>query len=268
MSSRFGITATCRTLIKRSRACAFPAFRNIKMEATPPLCGRTFHLWSSPLKNRHSLPSNELPPMKAEKYSDRLALVDQLGQHTYGDLTQAAHNLATILLTHLQPGKGADLKGTKIALHLPNDASFVVSLWATWLAGSDCVPLHPGHPASLLEYFLADSTSKLVICSQEDEEMLRPVADKLQVQLLVFNVRNLLTHLFPTKPILDPPLSAEKLSERLNRFQQLQKTGKMQKRPALMIYTSGTTGPPKVSAENTEMGSFVLLLPRPLPRSA
>lgn len=47
------------------------------------------------------------------------------------------------------------------------------------------VPLTPIHPAEMLKYFIADSGSKLIICLQDYEKILRPVSEELSKPLLV-----------------------------------------------------------------------------------
>lgn len=49
------------------------------------------------------------------------------------------------------------------------------------------VPLSPSHPIELIEYFLTDSESKLVIVTEEFEAKIKPIAEKLRIPLLVIN---------------------------------------------------------------------------------
>lgn len=47
------------------------------------------------------------------------------------------------------------------------------------------VPLTSIHPAEMLKYFITDSGSKLIICLQDYEKILRPVSEELSKPLLV-----------------------------------------------------------------------------------
>jgi acyl-coenzyme A synthetase/AMP-(fatty) acid ligase len=47
------------------------------------------------------------------------------------------------------------------------------------------VPLSHSHPAELLEYFVKDSDSKVIITTPEYEDKIKPIAAKLQKKLLL-----------------------------------------------------------------------------------
>ena len=55
------------------------------------------------------------------------------------------------------------LGGSRIAFLTPNDASYIVSNWATWLCDATAVPLCTKHPANELEYVISDSQSEIIV---------------------------------------------------------------------------------------------------------
>lgn len=68
-----------------------------------------------------------------------------------------------------------DLCGSRIAFLTPNDASYVVSKWATWLCDATAVPLCTKHPAEELEYVISDSQSKLVVLHPAFKDVSNPL---------------------------------------------------------------------------------------------
>ena len=104
--------------------------------------------------------------IQAEKFKDRVALIDQHGHHRYGQLVYRASNLTQRIKKLCNASNSKELN---IAILCPNDVSYVVSLWSTWMVGGVSVPLYKNkHSESQLNYFLADSQAKLVIHTEED----------------------------------------------------------------------------------------------------
>lgn len=111
----------------------------------------------------------------------------------------------------------------------PNDASYVVAQWASWISGGIAVPLYKKHPARELEYVIQDSQSALVIAAEEYMGKIAPSAEKLGVPvlpLLKSHSDGSATH----APVEEGPLTA---------------CSSWKDRGAMIIYTSGTTGRPK-----------------------
>ncbi|XP_076989403.1 malonate--CoA ligase ACSF3, mitochondrial isoform X2 [Tamandua tetradactyla] len=158
-------------------------------------------------------------------FGDRLALVDRHGRHTYRDLYLHSLRLSREIL-RLRGSAGGDLQEERISFLCPNDASYVVAQWASWMSGAIAVPLHRKHPAAELEYFIRDSQSSLVLAGEECVELLGPVVRKLGVPLLP----------------LPPKVSGGGTEEPAGRDAWAQEWGH---RGAMLIYTSGTTGRPK-----------------------
>ncbi|XP_006888819.1 PREDICTED: acyl-CoA synthetase family member 3, mitochondrial-like [Elephantulus edwardii] len=166
---------------------------------------------------------------RALAFRDRTAVVDRHGHHTYEDLYWWSLCLSQ-KICRLRACPGRDLGQERISFLCPNDASYVVAQWASWMSGGIAVPLHNKHPAPQLEYFIRDSCSSVVLASPEHLELIGPVASRLGVPLL------------PLSPDLCTG-TAEGPREEGPAPDWTEWNWK--ERGAMIIYTSGTTGPPK-----------------------
>ncbi|XP_073962900.1 malonate--CoA ligase ACSF3, mitochondrial-like [Choristoneura fumiferana] len=121
-----------------------------------------------------------------------------------------------------------------------NDASHVIVQWAIWMTGNIAVPLTPLHPPEMLKYFLKDSSAGLVICTQEYENTLRPLAKEISKPLLVTGRdKEITAQLYQPNNSFMKPKAENTLSD-------VGKTNAWYGRnDALLIYTSGTTSKPK-----------------------
>ncbi|NWY66289.1 ACSF3 synthetase, partial [Erithacus rubecula] len=165
---------------------------------------------------------------RALAFGDRVAIVDQNGEHTYRELLSRSLRLAREICRVLQcPSR--DLREERISFLCPNDASYVVAQWASWLSGAIAVPLYRKHPLPQLEYVLQDSQSALLIAAHQFLGKVTPSASKLGV---------------PVLPLAssgdDGSASSAALEE-----ESLPSCSSWKDRGAMIIYTSGTTGRPK-----------------------
>ena len=181
--------------------------------------------------------------LRAEQYLDRIALIDCHAMHTYDDILNSAKNLVDTI-SDLLNAKHDDVKGSRIAILCNNDISYVVAQWATWMVQGVAVPLYPNHPPSEHEYFLNDSSSSLVITTENHAETIQPVADKIGIRSLILVKSDYLSAADIVSGEMDT--QQERRLRRTNRLNQLHEVNKFKHQPALMIYTSGTTGRPKV----------------------
>ncbi|CAG5055385.1 unnamed protein product [Parnassius apollo] len=172
---------------------------------------------------------------RALLFPTRVALQDEFGIYTYAGLHQAASTLSKDIAAQLL----GETERT-IAYLCSNDASHVIVQWAIWMTGNIAVPLTSLHPPEMLKYFITDSSASLVICTQEYEDLLRPLTVELSRPLLITSRDNEVTaQLYqPNSSFLKPKIE-ESLSD----------TGKSNmwygKNDAMLIYTSGTTSKPK-----------------------
>ena len=192
--------------------------------------------------------------LQAYRFADRVALIDENDVYRYGDLMSSAESLTDRIADHLG-GSNDDTGGERVCILCPNNASHVVAQLAAWMSGSVAVPVSHTHPATLLEYFLADSQCRMVITTDDElADRVQPIASKLGVTLLLlgktdFIGRSGMEQFDDKTASADEKLSKQKdrHNKRLNRLQQLCDGNKLKNEPALIFYTSGTTGSPKVS---------------------
>ncbi|XP_062484955.1 malonate--CoA ligase ACSF3, mitochondrial isoform X2 [Pezoporus occidentalis] len=165
---------------------------------------------------------------RALAFGDKTAIIDQNGEHTYRDLLSQSLRLSQEICRALECSN-RDLKEERISFLCPNDASYVVAQWASWISGGIAVPLYKKHPARELEYVIQDSQSALVIAAEEYVGKIASSAEKLGVPvlpLLKSHSDGSATH----APVEEGPLTA---------------CSSWKDRGAMIIYTSGTTGRPK-----------------------
>ncbi|MEU2543828.1 amino acid adenylation domain-containing protein, partial [Streptomyces iakyrus] len=157
---------------------------------------------------------HELIAARAAEHPDAVAVVCGDAFLAYGDLLARANRLAH----HLRAaGSGAD---TVVALCLPRGIDMVVAALAVWQAGAAYLPLDPEYPAERLEFMLADSGAKVLVCAGATAEGL---GAETVIRLDEPTVADALAVL---------PASAPEVTTSPDQL-------------AYVIYTSGSTGRPK-----------------------
>ncbi|XP_042211660.1 malonate--CoA ligase ACSF3, mitochondrial-like [Homarus americanus] len=176
---------------------------------------------------------------KALQYQDNVALTDEHGEHTYGHIHKLSGHLAWLMQNVL----GEDSVQQRIAFLCPNDVSYVITQWATWMAGHIAVPLCPKHPSSELEYFVRDSEASIIVTTSDLTNKIKPILSGQQVIVLEdFFFKPSTSGEDQDTPLVDLGSSSGDNTTRLkygrdNEFYSAS--------DALIIYTSGTTGRPK-----------------------
>lgn len=171
---------------------------------------------------------------RAANFADRLAIVDDHGSYTYKDLYRCSQGLSRKIQGALGCSDG-DIKEQRISILCPNDVSFVIAQWASWMSGGVAVPLYRKHPAPELEYVVQDSQSTLIIVEEDYTELITPIANRLQVKCLP---------LFKTQRCAPDPRQSYRCAD----FPVADANyivADWRPRGAMILYTSGTTGPPK-----------------------
>ncbi|XP_071543785.1 malonate--CoA ligase ACSF3, mitochondrial [Panulirus ornatus] len=202
----------------------------------------------SAIKNSSVLPIFR----KALQYEDNIAIKDQHGEHTYKQI----HRLSCQLAWQMQNLLGEDSVQQRIAFLCPNDVSYVITQWATWMAGHIAVPLCPRHPSPELEYFVRDSDASIIVTTSDLTHKIKPIISGQQVIVLeefffkpsapmedkvqevsdqVQEVSDSVQEVSDSVQIVDSNYQEE--CGRDNEFYSVS--------DAMIIYTSGTTGPPK-----------------------
>ena len=150
--------------------------------------------------------------VRAAGHAERVAVVDDHGDWTYGDLLDRSASLAASLLDGRH-----DLHDARVLLLASPGLDYAAALWGIWRAGGVAVPVSPQQPPAEWAYVAGDSRAAFAIASQEQADALTPVAVAAHARLLTCDTRARSARL----PHLDPA------------------------RAALMLYTSGTTSRPK-----------------------
>jgi len=174
---------------------------------------------------------------------------------SYIDLVQNAQNLMERMISYLANGKKDGLKGKAIAILLPRDVDFVVSMLACFFCGAVYVPLCETLPPARIAYILQDSEAVGVLTCR-DAIVCNVLSDSMEV--LWMDNKN--STVMPPSVMID---CETKLIRSSGPYEKGRNIGKdFQKdlvlpRPddvAYMIYTSGTTGNPKgVEVEHHSM---------------
>jgi malonyl-CoA/methylmalonyl-CoA synthetase len=151
---------------------------------------------------------------RASEHVDRVAVVDDGGEHTYRDLLDTSAEAAAVLLAGL-----TDLDEARVVFMLLPGFDYARVQWAIWRAGGVAVPLCLTHPEPELAYMLDDAQPVTVVTAPEYQETLRSLTGKRGIRLLGLEDLNA-RHIGPLPAIAED-------------------------RRAMILYTSGTTGQPK-----------------------
>ena len=169
-------------------------------------------------------------------------LIDSRGKQRKCDIEKRAHIVANCLCEIFEV---TQLNGMRIALLCRNDVSYVVALWAIWLADGVAVPLSSAYPAEELKYFIEDSQSQLLLHTSDDP-LIQSLVDAQNVPSLKLDRKDYDTH--------DSAGTVNMLYKQIHGprraiIEKKMKHDLYRSSNALIIYTSGTTGKPKVRTQ-------------------
>jgi amino acid adenylation domain-containing protein len=157
---------------------------------------------------------HELVLAQAAETPERVAVADEHGRLTYGELADASSRLAR----HLRKlGAGDE---TLVGVCLERSTDLLVALLAIHQTGAAYVPVDPGYPAERQAYVLGDAAAPLVVTQSSLVERLPQTG----ARLVLLDGDRAEIEREPAEP-LGLPASPEQL--------------------AYVIYTSGSTGKPK-----------------------
>lgn len=92
--------------------------------------------------------------------STKLAFEDKYRRLSFGEVHRLSSRLRDDLCSHLNK---PDLGGEKIAVLCANNYTYLISVLGVWMANGTPIGLNKLYPNHLLEYFINDSKSRLVI---------------------------------------------------------------------------------------------------------
>lgn len=168
--------------------------------------------------------------------TERVFLRDKYSQHTMKDLTSLSKSLSKDLLNRLGVD---DLKGERVAVLCANNYTYLVSLMAIWQANGVPLGINKNYPSNLIEYFLSDSKSRLVIngINSNDNNESSSELNSIFQEKKVHNHKLIENEFFKTAS------SKTDTEDSVDFFRGL--LNKNKEKEALILYTSGTSGPPK-----------------------
>ncbi|WP_124590810.1 non-ribosomal peptide synthetase [Tenacibaculum discolor] len=117
---------------------------------------------------KHDFPETTLPSLFAEqveKTPEKVALVYQDKEFTFGNLNEKSNQLA-----HYLKSKYTLKPNDLVAVALPRSEKMIITLLAIHKAGSAYVPIDPNHPKERVDYVVKDSGCKLIITEEVFEE--------------------------------------------------------------------------------------------------
>ena len=145
---------------------------------------------------------------------EKIAIHDNIGDHTYRDLQLGSDKIASALSKTLETGKNAN-----VAFLAPNNHHYTLAQLGIWKSGLSCVPLCQSHPPQTLKYYIDDSQASALIVTKDFVDKIGDL--RKQSKLLIL------------EDLLEETAEIEDLK------------GVEGEDNALLIYTSGTTGSPK-----------------------
>lgn len=149
---------------------------------------------------------------------DAIAVIDNAGVVTFGDLTARIDQFAAGLVEH-----GVGL-GSMVAVMLPRSADVVAAPFAVARAGGICVHVDPDTPADRLGHILETSGARIVIGDPAAADRVGQTAAALGRDVELVTPHQLWSASPRSLPAID--VSADR-------------------RPLYVVFTSGTTGRPK-----------------------
>ncbi|KAF5298702.1 hypothetical protein FQA39_LY11712 [Lamprigera yunnana] len=174
---------------------------------------------------RYSNNVSEFVPVyhRALNFFDKIAFQDCKGSYTYGNILNSATELSQDITRKIDKETNS-----QVLFLCPNNITYVITQWAIWMSGHTAVPVSKLHPRELLEYYVEDSESRLLITTPDFSELMHKVSGNSGKTLMVLDEK-LQEHTLEKTPTTDLKVVRNVGSDE----------------NAMIVYTSGTTGKPK-----------------------
>ncbi len=158
-----------------------------------------------------------------QRFSDRVAIQDETGFHSFERLLNASSRAAGRLL-----GGQRSLSEERIAFGVRPGFAYAATQWAIWRAGGVAVPLCPEHPLRELEHVLRDCGARRLIVDRTITDFAKKAAELNEQWKGAIELVELDDLLSKDGAAQSDPLPDVRAEAR-----------------AMILYTSGTTGKPK-----------------------
>nr|PZN23586.1 MAG: acyl-CoA synthetase [Mycolicibacterium hassiacum] len=176
-----------------------------------------------------------IPALNARRHPDRIAVIDDEGEFTFGELDRAAHAVAHALLARGVRG------GDGVAVLARNHRWFLVAVYGAARAGARIILLNTEFSGPQIKQVAEREGARVIIYDDEYAEAVRQAEPELGTMRAL-----------PTNPDSDEPSGStdETLAELIERYGG-KPAPKVTKHASIIILTSGTTGTPKGANRRT-----------------
>jgi len=177
-------------------------------------------------------------------HGDKPYVVFEDETYSYAEIAALVRALASHL--HEEHGVG---RGDRVAVSMRNYPEWVISYWAVASIGAALVGMNAWWTGPEMEFGLADSRPKVLICDEERLDRVRPVLDSLRAESPL--------HVIAVRTEAELPENASYWSDVIRSESAPPSLPEVEIDPdddVTIFYTSGTTGSPK-GAQLTHRGS-------------